>query len=74
MGFEFVYDNFFFNSQDTVVKGNKDRNDGLMTNLESQEEDVPIRSHTVGNSIDKKMLSTINKILIDKFSIRSFCY
>ncbi len=28
----------------------------------------------IGNAIDKKMLSTINKILIDKISIRSFCY
>ena len=28
----------------------------------------------VGNTIDKKLLSTINKILIDKLSIRSFCY
>jgi hypothetical protein len=28
----------------------------------------------VGNAIDKKLLSTINKILIDKLSIRSFCY
>jgi hypothetical protein len=28
----------------------------------------------VGHAIDKKLLSTINKILIDKFSIRSFCY
>ncbi len=30
--------------------------------------------HAVGNAIDKKLLSTINKILIDKLSIRSFCY
>ena len=28
----------------------------------------------VGNAIDKKMLSTINKILIDNLSISSFCY
>ena len=28
----------------------------------------------VGNAIDKKLLSTINKISIDKLSIRSFCY
>jgi hypothetical protein len=28
----------------------------------------------IGNAIDKKLLSTINKILIDKLSIRSFCY
>jgi hypothetical protein len=28
----------------------------------------------LGNAIDKKLLSTINKILIDKLSIRSFCY
>ncbi len=28
----------------------------------------------IGNAIDKKFLSTINKVLIDKFSIRSFCY
>ena len=27
-----------------------------------------------GHTIDKKLLSTINKILIDKLSIRSFCY
>ena len=32
------------------------------------------RPKTVGNAIDKKLLSTINKILIDKLSIRSFCY
>ncbi len=32
------------------------------------------RTTTLGNAIDKKMLSTINKILIDKISIRSFCY
>ena len=28
----------------------------------------------VGNAIDNSFLSTINKILIDKLSIRSFCY
>ena len=28
----------------------------------------------IGHTIDKKLLSTINKILIDKFSIRSFSY
>jgi hypothetical protein len=31
-------------------------------------------SREVGNAIDKKLLSTINKILIDKLSMRSFCY
>jgi len=30
--------------------------------------------YCLGNTIDKKLLSTINKILIDKLSIRSFCY
>jgi hypothetical protein len=33
-------------------------------------EPVPV----IGNAIDKKLLSTINKILIDKISIRSLCY
>jgi hypothetical protein len=33
-----------------------------------------IKHRKVGNAIDKKLLSTINKILIDKLSIRSFCY
>ncbi len=28
----------------------------------------------IGHTIDKKLLSTINKMLIDKLSIRSFCY
>jgi hypothetical protein len=28
----------------------------------------------VGHAIDKKLLSTINKIPVDKLSIRSFCY
>ena len=28
----------------------------------------------IGNVIDKKLLSTINKTLIDKLSIRSFSY
>jgi len=28
----------------------------------------------LGNAIDNSFLSTINKILIDKLSIRSFCY
>ena len=28
----------------------------------------------LGHAIDKKLLSTINKTLIDKISIRSFCY
>ncbi len=32
------------------------------------------RRLTVGHTIDKELLSTINKILIDKLSIRSFCY
>jgi hypothetical protein len=32
------------------------------------------RDKVIGNAIDKKLLSTINKILIDKLSIRSFCY
>jgi hypothetical protein len=31
-----------------------------------------LHPHPLGNAIDK-MLSTINKILIDKLSIRSFC-
>ena len=35
----------------------------------SRETDV----REVGHVIDKKLLSTINKILIDKLSIRSFC-
>ncbi len=30
--------------------------------------------YRLGHAIDKKLLSTINKILIDKLSIRSFCY
>ena len=30
--------------------------------------------HAAGNAIDKELLSTINKILLDKLSIRSFCY
>ena len=32
------------------------------------------QQETIGHDIDKKLLSTINKILIDKLSIRSFCY
>jgi len=28
----------------------------------------------VGHTIHKKLLSTINKILIDNISIRTFCY
>jgi hypothetical protein len=28
----------------------------------------------VGHTIDRKLLSTINKILFDKLSVRSFCY
>jgi hypothetical protein len=28
----------------------------------------------LGHTIDKHLLLTINKILIDKFSISSFCY
>jgi hypothetical protein len=37
-------------------------------------EKVRRNKNRVGNAIDKKLLSTINKILIDKLSIRSFCY
>jgi hypothetical protein len=32
------------------------------------------RSFQVGHAIDKELLSTINKILIDNLSIRIFCY
>ncbi len=32
------------------------------------------KNTVVGNAIDNSFLSTINKILIDKLSIRSFCY
>ena len=35
---------------------------------------VTVMDIPLGNAIDKKLLSTINKILIDKLSIRSFCY
>jgi hypothetical protein len=53
--------------------------DKSQTQLVSKQKNVSANSlaHSLcqlGYVIDKKMLSTINKILIDKISTRSFCY
>jgi hypothetical protein len=73
LGMTAKYKNIMAEGENTVVKGSGH----IVFDLEKfcvVHHNTGIKFCMVGNAIDNSFLSTINKILIDKLSIRSFCY